>query len=144
MQAGKLCERLAAFSHRKESAVSLQGDVHAKNAIWHEGDLTLIDLDQVSIGEPGFDIGSFLAGLHYRECVGRLTVRLRKEISERFLAGYEDVRPLPPERSLRRHTAAALLAERGLRAISRVRVEGLENLSGILARSENILRGGDL
>ena len=143
-QAATLCKKLSDFSFWEGPAVCLHSDVHAKNAIWRDGDLTLIDLDQASGGPAAFDIGSFLAGLQYKECVGQMEAKTRVEISEKFLAGYAEIRTLPTEASLRRHTVAALFGERALRAISRVRVEGLENLSSILARSENILRGGDL
>jgi hypothetical protein len=35
-----------------------------------------------------------------------------------FLSGYRAVRALPPDLSLRWHTAAALVAERGVRAVN--------------------------
>ena len=143
-QAETLCENLIAFTFENEPEVCLHGDVHAKNAIWADGDLTLIDLDQVSIGNAACDVGSFLAGLHYKECVGQMTAKTRSEIAENFLAGYAEVRALPLKDSLIWHTAAALFAERAWRSISRVRFEGLENFGAILSRSENILRGGDL
>lgn len=143
-QAEKLCKKLIAFAFDEEPKVCLHGDVHAKNAIWHDGDLMLIDLDQVSNGNAACNIGSFLAGLHYKECTGQMTKRTRPEIAGNFLAGYAEIRALPTEKSLIWHTAAALFAERALRAVSRVRVGGLSNFGAILTRSENILRGGDL
>ncbi|NOT46581.1 MAG: aminoglycoside phosphotransferase family protein, partial [Acidobacteria bacterium] len=76
-QAARLVEKLSSFSHAQGPTVSLHGDVHAKNAIWNDGKLTLIDLDQASAGDASADIGSFLAGLHYRECVGEISAKTR-------------------------------------------------------------------
>lgn len=144
LQAARILEGLTAFSYQPGPDVCLHGDLHAKNAIWNDGELTLIDLDQVSVGEAAMDIGSFLSGLHYKECTGQLTAKSRLRISKEFCNGYASIRPLPPERGLRRHTAAALFVERALRAVTRYRVEGLENMGRILTAAESILSGGEL
>ncbi len=144
VQAANLLEKISAYSISDEPGVCLHGDVHPKNAIWNDGALTLIDLDQVSTGPAAADIGSFLAGLQYRVCVGQMSPEHRADIAKNFLAGYAEIRPLPSGESLRRHTAAALFAERALRAITRVRLEGLENMSRILTAGENILMGEGL
>lgn len=140
VQAANLVKKITEYPMSDVPPVCLHGDVHPKNAIWNDGAVTLIDLDQASSGDPAADIGSFLAGLHYKECVGQMTAETRTNSSKSFFAGYEEIRPLPSENSLRRNTAAALFSERALRAITRVRVEGLENMSRILSTSENILR----
>lgn len=144
LRAANVFERLSAFPCNPEPDVCLHGDVHAKNAIWNNDEITLIDLDQVSVGEAAMDIGSFLAALHYKECVRQLAAKRRIAISNEFLSGYASVRPLPAERSLRRNTAAALFAERALRAVTRYRIEGLENMGSILTAAENILSGDQL
>ena len=54
---------------------------------------------------------------------GRPTSRLR------FLSGYAERRPLPTASSLAWHTAAALLAERALRAVNRVNRTALAHLA---------------
>lgn len=139
-QAGRLAEKLLKnFKFADEPKVCLHGDVHPKNAIWQDGQLTLIDLDQVSIGQAACDVGSFLAGLHYKKCTGEIAAKKRVEIAESFLSGYAQIRALPPEKSLRWHTATALFSERAARSISRLRVEGLKHLGEILAASEKIL-----
>ncbi|MGB7208468.1 MAG: aminoglycoside phosphotransferase family protein [Pyrinomonadaceae bacterium] len=142
-QSMRFFDELTSFPFSTGPEVCLHGDVHPKNAVWKDGTLTLIDLDQVSIGDAAADIGSFLAGLHYKERVGQMSAEIRSGISKSFLEGYAEIRPLPSERSLRWHTAAALFAERSLRAITRVRVEGLENIGRILAAGEKVLRGED-
>ncbi len=143
-QAARILEKLSTFSYEASPDICLHGDLHEKNVIWKNGELTLIDLDQVSIGDAGQDIGSFLAGLRYKECTGHLSTKCRVDISKEFLDGYASVHPLPSDDALRRHTAAALFVERALRAVTRYRVEGLANIGLILAAAESILSGGDL
>jgi tRNA A-37 threonylcarbamoyl transferase component Bud32 len=140
-QARRLAQKLAeTFEFSGEREVCLHGDVHAKNAVrQRSGKLTLIDLDQVSIGRAACDIGSFLAGLYYKTCAGELSARKSKEIAESFLSGYAQICALPSEKSLGWHTATALFAERAARSISRVRIDGLNHLGEILALSEKIL-----
>lgn len=142
--AAKIFETLSAFSYDVGPDVCLHGDLHLKNAIWDGQELALIDLDQVSVGDAAHDIGSFLAGLHYKRCTQQIPSRHCVEISREFLKGYRSVRPLPSENALRRHTAAALFAERALRAITRYRIEGLENMGPILTAAEHVLSGGEL
>ncbi len=133
-QAERLAEKLLEkIEFTDEFEVCLHGDVHAKNAIWQCGKLTLIDLDQVSAGQAACDVGSFLAGLHYKKCTGEITAKKCEEIAECFLSGYAQIRTLPPEKFLRWHTAMALFAERAARSVTRVREEGLNHLGEILA-----------
>lgn len=145
-QAEKLAEKLLKnYLFDDEERVILHGDVHPKNGILaDDGMLTLIDFDQLSYGNPSAEIGSFLAGLFYKEIVGLDSEKERCEYSKAFLQGYAEIRILPSRESLSWHTATALLTERALRSISRIRVEGLQNFSRILQTSEQILAGGIL
>lgn len=123
--------------------VLLHGDVHAKNAIWSDGRLVLIDLDQVSIGNAACDIGSFFAGLYYKRCTGELTDEGVERTKRSFVSGYAAVCELPSAASLRWHTAMALFAERAARSIGRIREEGLNHLAEILEAGRKILETGD-
>lgn len=145
-QAEKLAEKLLkSYSFINEENVILHGDVHPKNGVWgDDGTLTLIDFDQLSYGNSAAEIGSFFAGLFYKEIVGLDSEKERREYSKAFLQGYTEIRNLPSRESLSWHTATALLTERALRSISRIRVEGLQNFSRILQTSEQILAGGIL
>lgn len=125
-----------------EPPVCLHGDVHPKNAVLRNERLTLIDLDQAGTGSPAADLGSLLASLSYNRLSGLLPLAAVDELGEAFLKGYSSVRELPEQSSLRWHTAAALLAERALRAVNRIRLEGLGRLSEILIEANNILRSG--
>ena len=145
IQAEKLAKNLVnSFEFSDEQKVCLHGDVHPKNGISGADGLRLIDLDQASSGAAACDIGSFLASLIYKECIGEISTAKREEFSDAFLGGYGKNRRLPNEKAIKWHTTAAIFNERVLRSINRVRSEGLENLSDVLAAGEIILYGGGL
>ncbi|HKG13630.1 MAG TPA: phosphotransferase [Pyrinomonadaceae bacterium] len=120
--------------------VCLHGDVHPKNAVARGGAFTLIDLDQCGVGDPAADLGSLLAGLTYADITSGASQPSARTLGGAFLSGYSSARALPQARSLRWHTAAALLAERALRAVNRVRPEGLARLRELLAAASEVLR----
>ena len=140
-EASHLAEELARLQEASAGPrVCLHGDVHPKNAIARGDALTLIDLDQCGAGDPAADLGSLLAGLAYADITGGAAPSSSKALGEAFLSGYESVRALPPPHSIRWHAAAALLAERALRAVSRVRLEGLARLRELLTAASDVLR----
>jgi len=108
--------------------VCLHGDAHPKNVLVHDGGAALVDLDDVAGGDAAADLGSALAGLRYGTLVGRAD----GEHGQALLDGYADEAPLPGVDSLRWHTAAALLGERALRAVTRLRPIGLQRLDEVL------------
>jgi Ser/Thr protein kinase RdoA (MazF antagonist) len=148
--------------HDAEPRVCLHGDVHPKNGIAQGERLTLIDLDQCGTGHAAADIGSLLASLTYNHLIAdaahspslcsanssshssahSLVQSSERVLADAFLSGYESVRELPAPESLRWHTAAALLAERALRAVNRVRPEGLARLRELLREAREVLRKG--
>ncbi|HYY99331.1 MAG TPA: phosphotransferase [Pyrinomonadaceae bacterium] len=119
--------------------VCLHGDVHPKNAVARGGVFTLIDLDQCAAGDAAADLGSLLASLTYGRITSGASQPSIKSLGEAFLSGYESARALPSRASLRWHTAAALLAERALRSVNRVRPEGLARLRELLAAASEVL-----
>jgi hypothetical protein len=140
-EVSRLAEELTRFrGPSDESRVCLHGDVHPKNAVARGGVFTLIDLDQCAAGDAAADLGSLLAGLIYSDVTSGATPPSARTLGESFLAGYSSARALPSARSLRWHTAAALLAERALRAVNRVRPEGLARLRELLAAASEVLR----
>jgi aminoglycoside phosphotransferase len=140
-QARKLATRLAGIQDGAEADVCLHGDLHPKNALVDSGRVGLVDLDQTVGGPPSADVASVLAGLRYARIAEGLHRACEIELAEVFLAGYGAVRPLPPPNALRRHTAAALLAERALRAVNRIRPNGLAHLRALLADAASLLDG---
>lgn len=138
-----LADKLTALSElNSERPVCLHGDVHPKNGILSRGPLTLIDLDQAARGNAAADLGSFLASLSYNHLTGLFSQAETQELGDAFLRGYADLRRLPGEASLRWHMAAALLAERALRAVNRIRPEGLDGLARLISEANKILLSG--
>jgi tRNA A-37 threonylcarbamoyl transferase component Bud32 len=137
--------RLAAALMEAEPApdgppVCLHGDVHLKNGVLSDRGMALIDLDQAAAGPAAADVGSALAGLRQR---ARLTgdPMAGERLWQAFLSGYGEVRDVPPAAVLRWHVAAALLRERALRAVSRVRQDALAQLPALLEDARSILSG---
>lgn len=134
----ELCSAIPA----EEPSVCLHGDVHPKNGIALNGRVTLIDLDQSTVGPAAADLGSMLALLYYNCRIGLITRRRERELASAFLDAYAGSRQLPTQTSLGWHTAAALLSERALRSVNRLRPEGLHHLSRLLNDAREILRTG--
>ena len=133
--AGKLIARHDEFSAAKP--VLLHGDLHPKNVLLHEERLSLLDLDQAATGAAALDVGSVIAGLYCEVCTGLLTHDDCSSLTNAFLTGYGF-----SVDSLRWHVAAALLEERALRTVTRIRFGGLEKLPEILTTAEAVLNGG--
>jgi Ser/Thr protein kinase RdoA (MazF antagonist) len=126
-------------THGAGERVFLHGDVHPKNFLLAGERLCLLDLDQAALGVAAVDLGSAIAGLHCDACVGSLTWREASLLTRAILAGYG---PLKTLESLRWHLAAALLHERALRAVTRIRTPVLQNLPQLLHIAEAVLDGG--
>jgi Ser/Thr protein kinase RdoA (MazF antagonist) len=119
--------------------VCLHGDVNFRNALLQDGRIALIDLDQVAAGPAAAELGSVLASLRYGAVVGLIPPWAAAELSAAFLGGYAEVRRLPDENALQAYTAAALLGERSLRVVTRVRPEGLRRLPELLDEARRAL-----
>lgn len=119
--------------------VCLHGDVNFPNVLLADGRLALIDLDQVAVGPAAADLGSVLAALRYAGIVGLVPVAAVPDLERAFLAGYSELRPPPDSAALGWHTAAALLAERALRVVTRIRPDGLVRLPALLAEARRAL-----
>ena len=141
-----LAERLLGAAPDAEpgarEAVVLHGDVHLKNAVLDGDRLWLIDFDQAAAGPAAADLGSFIGLLRSRAVADLLRRRTALELERRFLEGYASVRPLPPPAAIAWHAAAALLQERVVRAISRMRRPLLANLAGLIDEAGNLLSKG--
>jgi Ser/Thr protein kinase RdoA (MazF antagonist) len=124
---------------QSEPSVCLHGDVHPKNGILLEKGVALIDLDQASLGPPAADLGSLLAALRYERHIGLLTKSAERTLADVFLTGYQQFGRLPEPESLRWHMAAALFAERAFRAVSRIRLPGLQCLPELLMDAQRLL-----
>ena len=138
-QARALARAISALVDPDASAVCLHGDVNFRNALLDDGRVALIDLDQVAAGPLAAELGSVLASLRYAGVVGLLPPAVVPELAASFVSGYAELRRPPRDAALRAHTAAALLTERSLRVVTRVRPEGLRRLPALLEEAQEAL-----
>jgi tRNA A-37 threonylcarbamoyl transferase component Bud32 len=142
--ASEICDALCGRKKKlSDASVCLHGDVHPKNGVLLEKGIALIDLDQASLGPPAADLGSLLAALRYERHIGLLTEAAEHTLADVFLTGYQQICMLPEPESLRWHMAAALLAERSFRSVSRIRLPGLQCLPELLMDAQRLLAGGN-
>jgi aminoglycoside phosphotransferase (APT) family kinase protein len=118
----------------------LHGDLHLQN-FFVEGDrVALIDLDDLCLGSPWQDIGSFSAALHYRGILAGTPLAEIDHATDLFYRRYSQKAPwFAPRATVDWYTAAALINERAFRSISRLQSGSLDILDAILARAQKIL-----
>ena len=140
--ARQLTDKLIAYRDQisESQPVLLHGDLHPKNVLMADERLFLLDLDQAATGAAAFDVGGVIAGLYFEACVGLVTKTQLSSLISAFLTGYRLAREW--QRSLRWYIAAALLEERALRAVTRIRFGGLQKLPQLLTTAETVLDGG--
>lgn len=110
--------------------VLLHGDLHAKNVLVDEhGELGFIDLDQAATGPAVAELGSLIAALRLDPSIA---AEQRAAAERQLVIGYTDVCPELSSQALAWHIAAATVGERVLRAVNRVRIDTLRDLSGPL------------
>lgn len=139
--AGGLADRLASEPPEPQEQVLLHGDCHPGNVLVADDRLALIDLDQAGTGPAAADIGSLLARLTYGAVMGERDAATTGVMANAFLEGYSQVRALPDEKTMRWYGAAALLGERGLRAVNRIRPEALAHLEDLVGAGHDVLDG---
>jgi aminoglycoside phosphotransferase len=137
--AGKLTHRLAADPPEPQVPVLLHGDCHPGNVLVASHLVSLIDIDQAETGPAAADIGSLLARLAYGAVLGETDLPTAALMANAFLEGYAQVRALPDDRTLDWYAAAALLTERSLRAVNRIRPEALEKLPELIGAAHDLL-----
>ena len=115
----------------------LHGDLHGKNVLVGRSGVALIDLDQVAVGPPAAELGSAAAALRHDRLTGGLPPS--SPLEDQLLAGYRSAAVPPPPPTLAWFTAAALLGERALRAVNRVRPDGLSALPRVLQSARQLL-----
>lgn len=124
---------------------TLHGDLHLKNFFVNDQEVALIDLDNVCLGDPLQELGSFVASLYYRELsqegpIQQGSIQLAQQKADAFICAYaEGVEWEVSDSILRWHTAAALIAERAYRCITRLKTGGLTILDDIIALAGRIV-----
>jgi aminoglycoside phosphotransferase (APT) family kinase protein len=112
---------------------TLHGDLHLKNFLVTNGQVALIDLDDLCQGDPLKDVGSFVAALYYRGVLRGRTYFAAEKIAGEFIKAYRAEAGWEfPESALNWHIAAALIYERAYRSVTRMKPDGLGALGEII------------
>lgn len=129
----------------KPKVALLHGDLHLKNVLAAPEKVSLIDLDNLILGDPYQDIASLTASLLNQALIGELDRATAQRAITLFLDRYFQQMPwsLDPA-ALRWHLSAALLNERLTRAISRLKAGRWDRLAEILSLADKIERGDDV
>jgi len=119
-----LIDRLKRQSWRigARPAMTLHGDLHLKNFFVAGREIALIDLDNLCLGDPLLELGSFIASLHYRNLLLERPAQRGRALADAFVRAYAESAPWAVTDSvLNWYVAAALIAERAFRCVTRLK-----------------------
>jgi Ser/Thr protein kinase RdoA (MazF antagonist) len=122
-----------------DAAGSLHGDVHPRNVVVNDTAVTLIDVEEMSSGSRAADLGSLLSRLCAARVLGDATPADVALAAAAFLDGYASAARLPGDRSIKWHTAAALLVERAQRAVVRCNAPLLQRVDALVDEAARLL-----
>ncbi len=142
--ATSLPERLAGAARRPgiSSCATVHRDLHLNNILsTHEG-ITLIDLDDIAVGDPVEDIARFIAHLCSLSMSRGLESQQIEPMIRAVVQSYCSAAPWRiDEGEFRWHLAAALIYQQACRCVTRPRKRRLANLNKIIRLAERIGRG---
>ncbi|MEM8530960.1 MAG: phosphotransferase [Chloroflexota bacterium] len=87
----------------------IHGDFYADQVLLNGNQITILDLDNATWGEPAFDLATFAAHLWRMVVQGNGTAARAVQIIEALFAGYDQQGVLPSRTQIALHTAAGLL-----------------------------------
>jgi hypothetical protein len=123
----------------EQPLATLHGDLHLQN-FFRDGDqVALIDLDNVYLGSPWQDVGSFIAGLLYRGLLAETPGPLLRDMIAAFSRSYQRNVPwrIAPW-ALNWFVAAALINERAFRCVTRLKDGRLDLVDELVALAAQI------
>ena len=135
-------QRLLAQSDRLADMplATLHGDLHLKNFFVDGRDVYLIDLDNLCRGSAYHDLGSFIAGLHYRGLSTSAPEESISQIVEVFMSAYQTYAAWPlSQAALNWYIAAALISERVFRCITRLKAARVGMMPKLIARAHELV-----
>lgn len=132
----RLADRLSIDSVTTGIIATLHGDLHLKNIFVREdGEIALIDLDNLCTGDPLIDLGSFIAYLYFRAMSGGRPISEAERIAQAIVEGYGDE---PDRPALNRQIAAALISERSYRCLTRMKQDRFHLIGPLLDAAEGL------
>jgi hypothetical protein len=123
-----------------DQLATLHGDLHLKNILVDDNRVFLIDLDDICVGDPLQDIGSFTAAIINQGFIGALSRQLVEQTIFIFLQTYfKSVPWIFEEKNIRWHIATALVTERIFRSFTRLKAGRMEIVGDLVEQAEILL-----
>jgi aminoglycoside phosphotransferase (APT) family kinase protein len=124
---------------KSEPRALLHRDLHLKNFLVHGDQVALIDLDELSLGDPWHDLGSLVAALHMRSLMGGAASGIIQNAADHFCRSYAESTAWPFDpAAVNWHTAVALVVERAFRIVTRLQPGSVDLLDALLAHAEEL------
>lgn len=117
---------------------TLHGDLHLKNFFVTGKQVALIDLDNVCAGDPLLELGSFIASLFYRQLAQQKPAEHSRTMADVFIRAYSAASRTINRSNLDWHIAAALIAERAYRCVTRLKSERPSLLEEVIVLADTI------
>jgi tRNA A-37 threonylcarbamoyl transferase component Bud32 len=136
--------RLSASVPESRAVATLHGDLHLKNLLVVSGRIALLDLDNLVIGDPLADLGSFAAAIQEAELCRTQSPLAGDEIIERFIRGYR--RGSDDDLSVSGlcwWMAAALIAERAWRFVTKLKAERAGTIDDLIELARITVAGAE-
>ena len=90
-------------------AVPIHGDCHPQQFLVDEKDIAIIDLDSAALGQPGNDLGNFLAHLEREVLQNRLQRSLCDQLTKELTTGYSEKTSLINHYDIKTYLATGLV-----------------------------------
>lgn len=114
---------------------TLHHDLHLKNMYARSGKVALIDLDNLCLGDPLYDIGRFIASIHTYGLMQNLPERRVKQVNDAFVHAYRSHVPWEvPQQLVDWHVTTALIVKNAMRCAKRLQSGPLRELADLIER----------
>jgi tRNA A-37 threonylcarbamoyl transferase component Bud32 len=114
---------------------TLHHDLHLKNMYVRSGKVALIDLDNLCLGDPLYDIGRFIASIHAYGLMQNVPERRVRQINDVFVCAYRSNVPWDvPQQLVDWYVTTALIVKNAMRCAKRLQSGLLGDLADLIER----------
>jgi thiamine kinase-like enzyme len=115
--------------------VTLHHDLHLKNMYVRSGKVALIDLDNLCLGDPLYDIGRFIASIHTYGLMQSLPEKRVRQINDVFVGAYRRHVPWDvPQQRVDWYVTTSLIVKNASRCAKRLQSSLLGDLADLIER----------
>jgi hypothetical protein len=126
----------------EQPVATLHGDLHLNNLLEYGERVSLIDMDNICLGPPARDVGSFIAGVFYQGLLRGIDELAIQRAVTSFCDQYERSVPWKiPSSVLNWYIATSLLAERACRCVMRLKSGRLNILDDLIDLADRVESG---